>query len=84
MIKEVKSFKVYCDRCGECMCEGITDDGIYDTEQDAENDVEVCGWTKIQISPLRVIHLCSVCAPDTIKALDKVLTGGRKLTKCKK
>lgn len=29
MIKEVKSFKVYCDRCGECMCEGITDDGVY-------------------------------------------------------
>jgi len=81
MIKEVKSFKVYCDRCDECMCDGVTDDGNYSTEQNAENDVEVCGWTKIQIGgahPLRVIHLCPACATDTLKVLAKALTGKRR------
>ena len=81
MIKEVKSFKVYCDRCGECMHEGVTDDGNYSTEQSAEVDVEFCGWTKIQISNVdmpRVIHLCPACATDTLKVLAKALTGKRR------
>lgn len=80
MIKEARSFKVYCDRCGAFMDDSYTDDGTYSTEQDAEDGVEVCGWTKIQInnvSSLRVIHLCPACNLDTLKALDKFLTGKR-------
>lgn len=82
MIKEVKSFKVYCDRCGAPMIDGDTDDEkTYSTEQETEDGVEICGWTKIQISddsPLRVVHLCPACGPDILKALDKALTGKRR------
>lgn len=82
MIKEARSFKVYCDRCGASIIDSDTDDEkTYSTEQDAEAGAEVCRWTKIQISnvsSLRVIHLCPSCDLDTLKALDKFLTGKRR------
>lgn len=88
MIIETKSFRVYCDDCGVSIINNAEDDDkIYSTEQDAEADVVVRGWTKIQISDissLRVVHLCSACGLDTLKALNRALAGKRRLTKCKK
>lgn len=82
MIKETKTFKVYCDRCGVSITNSDADDKTYSTEQDAEDDVEFCGWTKIQISdnklPSAIIHLCPTCGPDILNALDKVLTKKRR------
>ena len=81
MIKETRSFSVYCDRCGETIADCDTNGETHSTAQDAEAEAEGCGWTKIQISntdSLRVIHLCPDCDLDTLKALDKFLTGKRR------